>query len=470
MLDVVGELVRRVAEAAVLEVDQPGDLPVPHHVGRVEVGDAEGGRSRGSGSGGCGDVGAGGVQRLRRPAPGPGTPPGRGRRRATRPASRARARARRTCRGPIPASRTASTGTSYSRRSDAPSACVCAGVSGRGASGSPGSRSITITGVSPSSRRSGRGARPGACSASSVRIAHSRSASASWSATNSLRTSRLADGHAVGGRLHRADLRWRRHHAHHHLRRTRQDRPPPGSHAGRGGARGHLGRSATPTTSPTSRPPVPPHSSPRWRTPTRPRSPTQLLRAATPSCGRRAPAAAAPSGRTPSTATPRSARWTPPSAAGVERYVMVSFSGSTPDALVPEDNPFRHYQDAKIAADEHLRGTDLGVDGPRPRHADPRARHRRGQPGRRLQRRRRHLARARGAGRDRGARRRPRARARPSSSATATSRSTPGSPRSEPGTGSTDVRRAGSRQPHLARSGRPHQHASDVSSAVDAVT
>lgn len=47
-------------------------------------------------------------------------------------------------------------------------------------------------------------------------------------------------------------------------------------------------------------------------------------------------------------------------AAGVERYVMVSFSGSTPDALVPEDNPFRHYQDAKIAADDHLRGTDLG--------------------------------------------------------------------------------------------------------------
>ena len=46
-------------------------------------------------------------------------------------------------------------------------------------------------------------------------------------------------------------------------------------------------------------------------------------------------------------------------AAGVERYVMVSFSGSTLDALVPEDNPFRHYQDAKIAADEHLRGTAL---------------------------------------------------------------------------------------------------------------
>ena len=46
-------------------------------------------------------------------------------------------------------------------------------------------------------------------------------------------------------------------------------------------------------------------------------------------------------------------------AAGVERYVMVSFSGSTADALVPEDDPFRHYQDAKIAADEHLRGTEL---------------------------------------------------------------------------------------------------------------
>src|SRR5829696_4244485 len=45
--------------------------------------------------------------------------------------------------------------------------------------------------------------------------------------------------------------------------------------------------------------------------------------------------------------------------AGVGRYVMVSFSGSTPEALVPEDNPFRHYQDAKIAADDHLRGTDL---------------------------------------------------------------------------------------------------------------
>lgn len=46
-------------------------------------------------------------------------------------------------------------------------------------------------------------------------------------------------------------------------------------------------------------------------------------------------------------------------AAGAGRYVMVSFSGSTAEALVPEDNPFRAYQDAKIAADEHLRGTEL---------------------------------------------------------------------------------------------------------------
>lgn len=46
-------------------------------------------------------------------------------------------------------------------------------------------------------------------------------------------------------------------------------------------------------------------------------------------------------------------------AAGVQRYVMVSFSGASADHLVPEDDPFRRYQDAKIAADEHLRGTDL---------------------------------------------------------------------------------------------------------------
>ncbi|PKH41824.1 Putative NADH-flavin reductase [Nocardioides alpinus] len=46
-------------------------------------------------------------------------------------------------------------------------------------------------------------------------------------------------------------------------------------------------------------------------------------------------------------------------ATGASRYVMVSFSGSSRDVLVPEDNPFRHYQDAKIDADEHLRASDL---------------------------------------------------------------------------------------------------------------
>jgi uncharacterized protein YbjT (DUF2867 family) len=60
-------------------------------------------------------------------------------------------------------------------------------------------------------------------------------------------------------------------------------------------------------------------------------------------------------------------------AAGVSRYVMVSFSGATVDHLVPEDDPFRRYQDAKIAADEHLRGTELDwtVLGPGALTADP---------------------------------------------------------------------------------------------------
>ena len=45
--------------------------------------------------------------------------------------------------------------------------------------------------------------------------------------------------------------------------------------------------------------------------------------------------------------------------ARVGRYVMVSFSGAFAEHHVEEDNPFRAYQDAKIAADDHLRGTDL---------------------------------------------------------------------------------------------------------------
>lgn len=45
--------------------------------------------------------------------------------------------------------------------------------------------------------------------------------------------------------------------------------------------------------------------------------------------------------------------------AGVTRYVMVSWIGSKADHGVPEDADFFPYADAKWAADEHLRGTDL---------------------------------------------------------------------------------------------------------------
>ncbi|GAB3887776.1 NAD(P)H-binding protein [Terrabacter terrigena] len=46
-------------------------------------------------------------------------------------------------------------------------------------------------------------------------------------------------------------------------------------------------------------------------------------------------------------------------AAGVDRYVMVSYFGAGPDHGVPPDNPFYPYADAKTAADDHLQGTDL---------------------------------------------------------------------------------------------------------------
>jgi uncharacterized protein YbjT (DUF2867 family) len=46
-------------------------------------------------------------------------------------------------------------------------------------------------------------------------------------------------------------------------------------------------------------------------------------------------------------------------AAGVRRYVMVSWIGSSPDHGVDPDNSFFAYADAKLAADDHLRGTDL---------------------------------------------------------------------------------------------------------------
>ncbi len=46
-------------------------------------------------------------------------------------------------------------------------------------------------------------------------------------------------------------------------------------------------------------------------------------------------------------------------AAGVRRYVMVSWIGSAADHGVPLDSGFFPYADAKLAADEHLRTTDL---------------------------------------------------------------------------------------------------------------
>ncbi|KRF03456.1 NAD-dependent dehydratase [Arthrobacter sp. Soil782] len=45
--------------------------------------------------------------------------------------------------------------------------------------------------------------------------------------------------------------------------------------------------------------------------------------------------------------------------ADVNRYVMVSYIGARKDHGVPEDNGFFHYAEAKAAADEYLRGTDL---------------------------------------------------------------------------------------------------------------
>lgn len=45
-------------------------------------------------------------------------------------------------------------------------------------------------------------------------------------------------------------------------------------------------------------------------------------------------------------------------AAGVNRYVMVSYVNTGRDDT-PADQPFRHYADAKAAADEHLAGTGL---------------------------------------------------------------------------------------------------------------
>jgi uncharacterized protein YbjT (DUF2867 family) len=46
-------------------------------------------------------------------------------------------------------------------------------------------------------------------------------------------------------------------------------------------------------------------------------------------------------------------------AAGVERYVMVSYFGAGPDHGVPGGHSFHPYAEAKAAADEYLRGTTL---------------------------------------------------------------------------------------------------------------
>jgi uncharacterized protein YbjT (DUF2867 family) len=46
-------------------------------------------------------------------------------------------------------------------------------------------------------------------------------------------------------------------------------------------------------------------------------------------------------------------------AAGVGRYVMVSYFGAGPDHGVPPDNSFFAYAEAKAAADAHLMATDL---------------------------------------------------------------------------------------------------------------
>lgn len=45
--------------------------------------------------------------------------------------------------------------------------------------------------------------------------------------------------------------------------------------------------------------------------------------------------------------------------AGVHRFIMVSYFGAGADHGVPEDDPFYPYAQAKAAADNHLRNTEL---------------------------------------------------------------------------------------------------------------
>ncbi len=46
-------------------------------------------------------------------------------------------------------------------------------------------------------------------------------------------------------------------------------------------------------------------------------------------------------------------------AAGARRYLMLSYFGAGPDHGVPEDDPFHAYAEAKAAADERVRASDL---------------------------------------------------------------------------------------------------------------
>jgi uncharacterized protein YbjT (DUF2867 family) len=45
--------------------------------------------------------------------------------------------------------------------------------------------------------------------------------------------------------------------------------------------------------------------------------------------------------------------------AGVRRFVMVSYFGAGPDHVVPQDDPFFPYAEAKAAADAHVRASHL---------------------------------------------------------------------------------------------------------------
>jgi len=60
-------------------------------------------------------------------------------------------------------------------------------------------------------------------------------------------------------------------------------------------------------------------------------------------------------------------------AAGVDRYVMVSYLGAREDHGIPTDNGFFPYAEAKAAADAHLKRTDLAwtIVGPGRLTTDP---------------------------------------------------------------------------------------------------